>query len=89
MIGILQSVLGEQQADLAPQRPGRFRPTLACFGVALALLQQPQLSIAQGIIRIAQFEPLSGPFQTQGEANVRTSRPAPFPTKNSASLTSG
>ena len=85
MIGILQSVLGEQQADLAPQRPGRFRSTLACFGVVLALLQ-PQLSIAQGGIRIAQFEPLSGPFRAQGEANVRTSRPAPFPTENSASL---
>ncbi|MBZ4209617.1 MAG: branched-chain amino acid ABC transporter substrate-binding protein [Rhodoferax sp.] len=71
MIGILQSVLGEQQADLAPRRPGRFRSTLACLGVALALLQ-PQLSIAQGTIRIAQLEPLSGPFQTQGEANVWT-----------------
>jgi hypothetical protein len=53
--------------------------------VVLALLQ-PQLSIAQGGIRIAQFEPLSGPFRAQGEANVRTSRPAPFPTENSASL---
>ena len=68
---ILRSVFGEQRADLAPQQRGRSNSTLACFGLALALLQ-PQLSIAQGIIRIAQLEPLSGPFQTQGEANVWT-----------------
>ena len=42
----------------------------AAFG-ALAVLAGP-VAQAQGTIQIAQLEPLSGPFQTQGEGNART-----------------
>lgn len=54
-----------------PRPAGRFKLALAASWLALFLVQ-PQSSNAQGVIRIAQLEPLSGPFQSQGEANVWT-----------------
>jgi branched-chain amino acid transport system substrate-binding protein len=68
---VMHSVFGAKRIDLTLRRAIRFKLVLASFGLVLALVH-PQLSIAQGIVRIAQLEPLSGPFQTQGEGNVWT-----------------
>lgn len=48
-------------------------PFLRTAALALAAAMAPGLSAwAQQAIRVAQLEPLSGPFQSQGETNVRT-----------------
>lgn len=46
--------------------------TLLAWAVAAGVSVWGQAALAQQVIRIAQLEPLSGPFQTQGDANVRT-----------------
>jgi|JI10StandDraft_1071094.scaffolds.fasta_scaffold17645_4 branched-chain amino acid transport system substrate-binding protein len=51
--------------------PLRRHPLTAAL-CASALLGSAAAAHAQGVIRIAQLEPLSGPFQTQGEGNART-----------------
>ena len=51
--------------------PFRRHPFAASL-LACAALWPAASAHAQGVIRIAQLEPLSGPFQTQGEGNART-----------------
>ena len=51
--------------------PTPCRPLLPTALFSAALLATG-ISQAQGTIQIAQLEPLSGPFQTQGEGNART-----------------
>jgi branched-chain amino acid transport system substrate-binding protein len=46
--------------------------TLLSTALFTASLLGGHLAQAQGTIQIAQLEPLSGPFQTQGEGNART-----------------
>ena len=61
---------------LDPRQQGRLRRAGAHWSrvaaLCTALIGVPLGASAQQVVRIAQLEPLSGPFQSQGEANVRT-----------------
>jgi branched-chain amino acid transport system substrate-binding protein len=61
---------------LDPRQQGRLRRAGVRWSrlaaLCTALISVPLGAWAQQVVRIAQLEPLSGPFQSQGEANVRT-----------------
>jgi branched-chain amino acid transport system substrate-binding protein len=63
----------KMQIHVVPrQARGGWAKWSGAFAVAAAMVAAPACAWAQQLIRIAQLEPLSGPFQSQGEANVRT-----------------
>lgn len=63
------------QASRNPEKPSHaaiLRRTVAALACAGFAFVPATGALAQQAIRIAQLEPLSGPFQVQGDVNVRT-----------------
>lgn len=59
-------------ARTLPYAAARFIRTTATWAAVTAALALGANTWAQQTVRVAQLEPLSGPFQSQGETNVRT-----------------